>query len=214
MQVRLGFWALAPTRSTPSAPHERAGQEAKSHISPRCNYVSSRERDVCMYRGDVSEIPYMYAVAWRDGGFEGFRALACTFTVPLVLASCWICWITRPDLRQRCRRAFGWGRTVGAVAAPAGRHGYRHRLDRRPRDPPPAPSAGRASGGGELRGDGGVGRIDDQLGEAAQRLPRLPGDLRRRPGRAASIRHPVAAGAARRRNGPRRGRRGMAESRR
>src|SRR5690625_3655150 len=51
VQVRLGFWALAPTRSTPSAPHERAGQEAKSHISPRCNYVSSRERDVCMYRG-------------------------------------------------------------------------------------------------------------------------------------------------------------------
>src|SRR5699024_1451748 len=51
VQVRLGFWALVPTWSTPSAPHERAGQEAKSHISPRCNYVSSRERDVCMYRG-------------------------------------------------------------------------------------------------------------------------------------------------------------------
>src|SRR5690625_7293105 len=50
----------------------------------------------------------MYAVAWRDGGFEGFRALTCTFTVPLVLAPWWICWISRPDLRQRCRQAFGW----------------------------------------------------------------------------------------------------------
>src|SRR5699024_3358512 len=41
VQVRLGFWALVPTWSTPSAPHERAGQEAKSHISPICNYVST-----------------------------------------------------------------------------------------------------------------------------------------------------------------------------
>src|SRR5690625_5984856 len=73
MQVRLGFWALVPTWSTPSAPHERAGQEAKSHISPICNYVSSRERDVCMYRGRCLRVPHMYAVAWRDGGFEGFR---------------------------------------------------------------------------------------------------------------------------------------------
>src|SRR5699024_11764696 len=58
--------------------------------------------------GDVSEIRYMYAVAWRDGGLEGFRALTCTFTVPLVLEPCWICWITHPDLRQRCCQAFGW----------------------------------------------------------------------------------------------------------
>src|SRR5690625_737196 len=69
--------------------------------------LGGKEMYVCI-GGDVSEIPYMYAVAWRDGGFEGFRALTCTFTVPLVLAPCWICWITRPDLRQRCRQAFGW----------------------------------------------------------------------------------------------------------
>src|SRR5690625_5306796 len=36
-------------------------------------------------------------------GFGGFRALTCTFTVPLVLAPCWICWITRPDLHKHRR---------------------------------------------------------------------------------------------------------------
>src|SRR5699024_8875925 len=61
-----------------------------------------KEMYVCI-GGDVSEIPYMYAVAWRDGGFEGFRALTCTFTVTLVLAPCWICWITRPDLHKHWR---------------------------------------------------------------------------------------------------------------
>src|SRR5699024_3631439 len=107
-----------PTWSTPSAPHERAGQEAKSHISPICNYVSSRERDVCMYRGRCLRVPYMYAVAWRAGGFEALRARTCTFTVPLVLAPCWIWWLTRPDLHKHVRRRGGCPARPGGEPRP------------------------------------------------------------------------------------------------
>src|SRR5699024_4551798 len=44
-----------------------------------------KEMYVCI-GGDVYEIRYKYAAAWRDGAFEGFRALTCTSTVPLVYA--------------------------------------------------------------------------------------------------------------------------------
>src|SRR5690625_574182 len=73
-----------------------------THQPDETSRLVGKEMYVCI-GGDVSEIPYMYAVAWRDGGFEGFRALTCTFTVPLVLAPCWICWITRPDLHKHWR---------------------------------------------------------------------------------------------------------------
>lgn len=61
--------------------------------------ISLMEIEMCVYRGDISEIPYMYPIAGRDGGYVGFRGLTCTFTEPCVLVLRWICWISWSDLR-------------------------------------------------------------------------------------------------------------------